>query len=254
MKRFLVIALCVLGGAQEMSAAIISWTMSPAVAASEVSNAGSTQWAYAFNSAPGANVAVNGVTFLRVNPGGVGAPMADANALTPGFIRSGTTSYGESSNDFYQGPSVELNVLLDGLTWGGTRDFQLAGLTLGQKYLVQVFSTDDRSTQANRVLDIDSSWTTPNGSRQIENVDYTAGGSWTDPANRSKIFTGTFTADAGTQQVLAALIDPPGTGDGAGQIDLNAIQLRVVPEPMTPSLLAMLFGVLGIFRRRRSRS
>jgi hypothetical protein len=236
-----------LGGA---SAAIISWTMSPATSPTEVNNSGVGEWAYMFSSAAGADVTVNGVTFTRLNTGGTGGPMADSNALTPGFVRQGATSYGEASDEFYLGPDPELNQLLDGLTWGGTRDFELTGLNPGDIYTVQIFSSDDRGTQANRVLDLDSSWATPNGSRQVENVDYTAGGAWVDPAGRSKIFTGTFTADATTQQILAALIEPPGTGDGMGQIDLNAIQLRIIPEPLGGLMLG-LAALFGLIRRRR---
>jgi hypothetical protein len=239
------------------SAAIISWTMSPAVDASEVNNVGIAEWGYAFHASNTGEITVNGVSFEYRNVGGPGGPMADANLSTPGFVRAGPTSYGEASTagdpaaDFYQGPSAELNQLLDGLTWGGTREFQLTGLNPGDTYTVQLFSSDDRTTQANRVLDIDSSWATPNGSRQIENIDYTGGGPWTDPAGRSKIFTGTFTADATTQDILAALIEPPGTGDGGGQIDLNAIQLRIIPEPASALLITGLASLCCAFRRRR---
>lgn len=111
-------------------------------------------------------------------------------------------------------------------------------------YTFQLFSSDDRATFINRVLDLDSSWATPNGSRQLEDVDYTAGGAWVDPAGRSRIFTGTFTADATTQDILASL------DNGAGQIDLNAVQLRLVPEPVGGLLLG-LAGLLGLNRRRR---
>lgn len=222
--------------------------MSPAVDSTEVNAAGVGEWAYMFSSAAGGDVTVNGVTFTRLNTGGGGGPMVDSNALTPGFERTGATSYGEASDDFYLGPNAELNQLLDGLTWGGTRDFLLTGLNPGDVYTVQIFSSDDRSTQSARVLDLDSSWAAANP-RQVNDVDYTAGGAWVDPANRSKIFNGTFTADATTQQILAALVEP--TGADGGQIDLNAIQLRIIPEPASGSLVLALAGLVGLVRRRR---
>ena len=241
----LLLAICMSVG--PLRAALITWTSSPAVNALEVADEGTQVYGYAFSSTPGDNVAVNGVTFLRTNTTG---PIAAANALTPGFERFGTDSFGEADDNFYLGPDPQLNQLLDGLTWGGTSEFQLTGLTDGQTYLVQIFSSDDRATQVNRVLDIDSSLLTPNGSRQLENIDYTAGGAWVDPANRLKIFTGTFTADGFSQEIRAALIEPPGTADGAGQIDLNAIQLRIIPEPSIAALLLGVFGVAGVLRRR----
>lgn len=224
-------------------AANIAWTMSAAVDASEVNNSGTVQWAYAFNSAATEPVTVNGVTFTRLNTGGGGGPMPDANAMTPGFERFGSTSYGEASDEFYLGPNAELNQLLDGLTWGGSDQFRLNGLTPGAMYTFQLFSSDDRAAFINRVLDLDSNWATPNGSRQLEDIDYTAGGAWVDPAGRSRIFTGTFTADATTQDILAAL------DNGTGQIDLNAIQLRLVPEPA--GVMLGLAGLLALMRRRR---
>jgi len=243
MKFRIAVTILVAASTSVASAASIAWSMSPAVDASEVNNSGTVQWAYAFNSALSDPVTVNGVTFTRLNTGGAGGAMADANAMTPGFERQGGTSYGEFSDDFYLGPDASLNQLLDGLTWGGTDQFRLNNLTPGVIYTVQLFSSDDRSTQTARVLDLDSNWGTPNGSRQLEDIDYTAGGPWTDPAGRSKIFTGTFTADAAFQDILAPL------NNGTGQIDLNAIQLRI-PEP-AGALLLGLTGILGLMRRRR---
>jgi PEP-CTERM motif len=228
-------------------AASISWTRSPAVLTSEINNTGTQQFAYAFNTSLTGTTTLNGVPFLYVTNEGL--QMSAANALTPGFQRfpDTNTSHTEADATFYQGPNPELNQILDGLTWGGNTQFQLNNLTPGTQYLVQVFSSDDRPTQVARVLDLDSSWATPNGSRQVEDVDYTAGGPWTDPGTRSKIFTGTFTADAASQQILAEI---NGTG---GQTDLNAIQLRVVPEPGTASLLLGTVGLLGLWSGRRKR-
>jgi len=235
--------LCV--SAVPVLASNISWTMSPAVLTTEVNNSGTQRFGYAFSSSLTGTVVLNNVPFLYVNNEGM--QMSAANVLTPGFQRFAdtATSHSEASADFYQGPNNELNQILDGLTWGGNTQFQINNLTIGTPYVIQLFSSDDRATQVARVLDIDSSWTKPNGSRQIEDIDYTAGAAWTDPAGRSKIFTGTFTADGTTQQVLAEI---NGTG---GQIDLNAIQVRAVPEPGVASLLVGAGAALGLGRRRK---
>ena len=234
---------CLLSALPAASASVLSWTTSPAVSPNEINTTGTRQWAYAFSSTATGTATINGVPFNFVNTAG---PMMGANALTPGFERFGTDSFAESDATFYQGPSAELNQILDGLTWGGNNQFQLNNLTPGTPYIVQIVSSDDRATQVGRVLDLDSSWATPNGSRQLENIDYTAGAPWTDPAGRQKIFTGTFTADATTQQILAVLDE----GGGGGQIDLNAIQLRIVPEPTAAGLLFGVAGFLGFLRRR----
>jgi hypothetical protein len=218
--------------------------MSPAVNTTEVNSVGTQIFAYAFSSLTG-TATVNGVNFTYLNNEGL--PMSSANAQTPGFARflDTATSHTETNDQFYQGPNTELAKIMDGLTWGGNTQFQLSSLTPGTTYTVQIFSSDDRANFINRVADFDSSWSTPDGSRQLENIDYTAGGAWTDPANRFKIFTGTFTADASTQQILTNI-----SGE-AGQIDLNAIQLRVVPEPGSASLLLGALTVLGTGRRRK---
>jgi hypothetical protein len=76
---------------------------------------------------------------------------------------------------------------------------------------------------------------------------------WPNVVRRSA-GTGTFTADATTQEILAALIEPPGTADGAGQIDLNAIQLRIIPEPASGALALAFAGLIGLVRRRGCRA
>ena len=225
-------------------AATLSWSTSPAVNTSEVSNVGTQVFGYAFSSLTG-NVVLNGATFTYLNNEGLA--MSAANAQTPGFSRflDTATSHTETNDQFYQGPNTQLAQIMDGLTWGGNTQFQLSNLTPGTTYLVQIFSSDDRANFINRVSDFDSSWSTPDGSRQLENIDYTAGGPWTDPANRFKIFNGTFTASGTTQEILTNI-----SGE-AGQIDLNAIQLRIVPEPGSASLLLGALTALGVRRRRK---
>ena len=225
------------------TAAPVTWTATPATSASEVSNAGSTQWAYYFNSTVGrpAIVNVNGVDFIRVSAGD--------SSSSPGLLRgsNNTGTNFEDNNDFYLGPDANLNNILDGVTWGANGQFQVTGLNPGSDYQLQIFSSDDRASQAGRVLDIDGSWSTPNGSRQLENIDYTAGAAWTDPLSRRKAFLGTFTADAITQDFFAIIDD-----GGTGQIDMNAAQLRLIPVPEPASMLTCAAG-LGLLALRRRR-
>ena len=58
---------------------------------------------------------------------------------------------------------------------------------------------------------------------------------------------GTFTADATTQQIV---FQGEGTGLNGGSTQINAFQLRAIPEPASTELLGI-FGVYGMCQRRR---
>lgn len=113
-----------------------------------------------------------------------------------------------------------------GLTTAGT--LVLSGLTSGQDYLVQLLSVDNRGANAGKTLSVDSG----------PSVTYcsSTGGYW--------LFTGTFTADAGTQTI--------GLLNSTGNPQVNAYQVRVIPEPGTIALLvAGLVGLLCYAWRKR---
>ena len=144
---------------------------------------------------------------------------------------------------FYTGPNTSYNALLqsfifDGLT--AEADYTLTGLAIGRDYEVQLFIADDRGGASNfDYLDVDVNGTT------INVLNDTRFGGAPRPA---LVFTGTFTADALTQDFTALRRNTNDSEDGT---TLSAYQLRVVPEPSSTALLG-LGGLAFALRRRRS--
>lgn len=235
--------------------ASITWTTSAGLADSEVSTAGTGTMAYYFSSNAGgtrpANVAVNGVNFALSN-----------SATAPaGLTFNGGSFNNPEDVDCYQVPlgagNQGLNAILDGQNWGGASSVDLTGLTVGQQYQVQYFLSDDRASFRNLRHYAVSDANDPFGSRDVEfGFHSTAGGGVPGAAPvgsiDAKIFTGTFTADATTQGIFTWLYEGgthnAGSGNSGSQI--NAIQLRVIPEPAAAVLTSALVGLL-LFRRRR---
>jgi len=232
--------------------ASITWTTSPGLVDTEVSTVGTGVLAYHFtsNAALPASVAVNGVDFIRST--GAAAPA--------GLSFNGAFDNPEDVNG-YQVPltaeNAGLNAILDGQNWGGASSVEMTGLTIGQQYEVQYFLSDDRAAFRNLRHYAVSDANDPFGSRDVEfGFHSTAGGGVPGAAPvgsiDAKIFTGTFTADAASQAVFTWLYEG-GTHDGASGnsgSQINAIQLRVIPEPAAAVLSGAMLGLL-LFRRRR---
>jgi hypothetical protein len=103
----------------------------------------------------------------------------------------------------------------------------LAGLTVGAPYRVQVIGVSDlRDCCSGRIQTVDD-----------------GAGSISGPLQRglANFVIGTFTADAATQSLFVGGINDPG---------LSGLQLRLVPEPASAGLLALAAAV-GLLRRRR---
>jgi len=239
----------VLFAAGSLQAATISWTASPGRLDTEVSAAGTQVFGYYWGAST-PTVLVNRVPFV----------LQITTAEPPGlrFNRSYDTL--ETAYDLYRVPltagNAGLNQILDGQVWGSEMPLPLTGLVSGGQYLVQFMISDDRPMYANlRNYDI-SDGNDPEGARDIERAYHStvgAGLSPTAPAGsiEGKIFTGTFTASAsGTQDIrnwLYNTIDHTIPDVGS---QVNAIQLRAIPEPTTFALAAGAASLYG-FRRRR---
>ncbi len=122
---------------------------------------------------------------------------------------------------------------------GSTLTLTLSGLTLGQEYLFQWWVNDSRlAAGADR-----QATSTAGNSTQLEyNVSNTEGGV-------GQYVTGTFTAD-GTSQSITITGQTTGIVGPAPQV--NAMQLRTVPEPA--GALLLLAGGAMLLARRRGRA
>lgn len=113
---------------------------------------------------------------------------------------------------------------------------QIGGLTIGQTYVVSLFSADGRSTdRAQQYFDTFSAGT------------FSGGSSSAFSQNPSTMVTGTFTADAGFQRIYIQETD----GVGGDDTTLSAFTLYAIPEPSSALLVAGAGLLIGFRRSRR---
>lgn len=174
------------------------------------------------------DVIVNGITF--------GAANSVAQYTSPG----GT--FVNASN--YTGPTItgltaaETTSLLDSVEFGsgvGNSTITLTGLSIGTDYMVQILLSDMRSSQTWNI-----GYAETVGGAEVYTPNLIANAGSTGGA---QIITGTFTATQASQELH---FDQNPTNNNA---ELNALQLRVIPEPSTALLGG--FGLLALLRRRR---
>jgi hypothetical protein len=200
------------------SAATISWQGPQAISAStDVSTQGTLVQA----RSQGPTVTVNGVTFSSAagNYSSTGFNNGHNDYLPMTFIGSNDT---EGQN---------YATLLDAAHYmspNGTASFTFSGLTVGQNYLLQFWVADYRNSSEDRQLTL----TAGNSSGVLHHLNNTG--------VQGSFVIGTFTADALSQTVTVTDTHEP---------QINAVQLRAIPEP-SATLLGGL-GLLALLRRRR---
>lgn len=245
---YILVCVCTLGAA---NAADLTWTTSPGVADTEVSTNGTQVFGYYFSSNAGLPgvVSVNSVPFTL-----------NASAAAPAGLNFNGSFNNPEAVDGYQVPlsglNDGLNQILDGQNWGGAAPLTVTNLAPGGAYEVQLMLSDDRASFFNaRNYDVSDS-NDPEGSRDVERGYHSTRGGGV-PAGAppgsvdAKIFTGTFTADAGgTQDIYTWLYEGADHSGGNSGSQVNAIQVRSIPEPTAFALAVGTAALLGLRRRR----
>jgi hypothetical protein len=141
------------------------------------------------------------------------------------------------------------NVLMsDG--WHNTPDdgtpivLQLGGLTIGQSYVISIFSADGRAGSADRTQQY---WDTFSGGV------FSGNSSDSFSENTNTAVLATFTADATTQSIYVQATDVVGNADTTIS-GFTLYSYTAVPEPTTYALLLGGVGVVALARRRTSRA
>lgn len=189
---------------------------------------------------------LNGVTFDNVDAAGISNGVSGVSGvglsalrISTGGVLSGYGSYGTGSFTDADAQSLVSSGLYQASAW------TLTGLDVGQEYMMQVMSSDARS---NKTSNYGSGFST-NGVGSIE-MTYRdlPSGEWS-----GGYVTGTFIADSDTQafEVYGTRNDWVSNVEGTAQV--NALQLRAVPEPATLGLLGVFGGGLLFMRRRFKR-
>lgn len=231
-------------------AAQVSWTTSPGLNDNEVSTQGTQLFGYYYSAAGGpATAVVNSVPFTLQT----GQPA--------GLEFNGGYNNIEGTDLYQVAPTANnagLNQILDGQNWGGATPLTVTGLTPGQPYELQFMISDDRpGFNRNRNYDV-SDGNDPEGSRDIERAYHSTFGTGLPPAapagsREAKIFSGSFIADGtGTQNIFNTLYEGADHTGGNSGSQVNAIQVRVIPEPS--SLIMLAGATVGIVALRRRRS
>lgn len=200
----------------------------------DVSNLGTTVLALQQLSTPGATI--NGVNFSNstTQNGVTYSQTFGANPNTyNGFVSPGVIVDNTTASTAYR------SLLLGGWYGDNGVQFSLSGLTVGQQYLVQVWSSDLRTGLAGARFGT----LTMNGATNTNTPTLT----WYNNATGSTV-VGRFTADNATQGFT---MDSTGSYSG-NNAQINAIQVRAVPEPSATALLAMALvtAVAGRVRKR----
>ncbi len=188
--------------ASTLRAATVNWTTSTVAGPTDVSTAGTLVGAMNVGSATPQTV--NGVTFAA-DPTGAGTLALGSGTVAFGNLASTFNNFWTAANP---GGDAAYLAALDTARWGtsGSGTVTLGGLTVGRKYLVQLWIADTRAGFDTRV-------------RTVDGVATTSGG--------PNIATGAFIADATTQVITV--------DDGANTFgpQVNLIQLRDVSLVVT---------------------
>lgn len=212
-----------------------------------VDTAGNVAVAYNATATVGGTTTVNGVTFTNAQFGdvvtGVGT---ETIRLTPARV-STDNNQGAFGDGSFSSNVDNVFDLIGGASFR-VEDIILEGLSIGTQYQIQVITNDARRNDAFKVGFSDGvSAANITGVSDLNNNPASGGGE----ASGDYIL-GTFTATAASMSIRVTGTNNgtvPPTVNNASEAQVNAVQLRVVPEPGSLALLSL--GGLLIARRRR---
>lgn len=253
-RRFSIIGLAALlfsAAIQPATAAVINWGSPTLISGTgdQVVTTGSLFAAANFGS--GTSQTVNGVTFAAFQIGGISSgtaaswtsgnftiagtgtgtvPLTNLNAS--GSV-SGTTPFDLLGNTSYRAVAASSAVARS----DNPMEITITGLTPATEYLIQYWASDSRFSGGGRTVTLNA---TNSVTLDVNNTNTTGGlGQWV---------TGTFTASATSQSILVN----SGTSPTQLTTYVNAIQVRVVPEPSTLAIMFAAAGTATMLRLRRS--
>lgn len=232
-------ALSILSGAlAQADAATITFTGEDFGNVNQLSTAGTLVEAANVGSTSSITT-TNGITFVGGATAATSSPSLAFQTESSGNISNlyDATTHKTGYTSITGLSDGDANALLDTFQFGSGTNHNLltwSGLTVGQEYLFQILAVNDR---------------TGVGSGQtftVANVSGSPVGPFDASKNAVQLITGTFVADAATQQFLMSW----SSGNNA---QLQAYQIRAIPAPAAfTSGLALLAGcgVVGRVRRR----
>ena len=237
-------AVACIGLAGAASASTVTWGSAANIAgATDVSTVGTLVVANEFGGTSPTAQTVNGVTFSPF-------PLTNSASATQGIVTlsapvTGDTVNLNSNTNF--GPS-NFSASYDAMLRGGgainssngldPMDLTVASLTPGAQYLVEIWVNDSRGYAVSRQETLSGS------SSDSAVIDYL-----TPPG---QFITGTFIADnTGSQTISMTPVDQASYGPTQADAQINAFQLRAVPEPATVALLGV--GAAGLLLATRKR-
>jgi hypothetical protein len=239
-------ALCAcLLAAGAAQAATITWSDAVTMSTSnDVSTTGTTLYAYSLNGSGGTKT-LTGVDFEVAAEGAAGVfgnltSSVDLNQNATTFS-SGTTPWASLTADYQAVVKGGVYLGTDDTTW------TLDGLTSGKEYQVQIWITDPRTAIDRTAYFYGEGNNTSTTAKILDfNVGNAAGG-------LGQYIIGTFTASGTSQSFLVEGGTGAGGVAGDGGIQLNALQVRAIPEPATIGMLG-LGALITLLIRRQIRS